>query len=159
MIIIVFILKRCDKVFGSLCNVLIKCLVIWSKSMILIYVLHHDVKWNYPWNCVPCEMCIIVLLNWYLGESLFRKLVGLGVKHLEVGHLIERWEAVKIVCSFQFFFHFSFGHLLLDLGLVIVFWILINKGQCSMLTKKRKKGHKHNCLWSESWVQSWEHEW
>jgi hypothetical protein len=32
MIVTVSISKRCDKVFGSLCNVLIKCLVIWSGT-------------------------------------------------------------------------------------------------------------------------------
>jgi hypothetical protein len=44
MIATVSVSKRCDKVFESLCNVLIKCLVARLKPMIVSYVPHHDVK-------------------------------------------------------------------------------------------------------------------
>lgn len=45
-----------DKVFGSLCNILIKCLVTWWKLMNINYILHHDHEWIYG------IMCIITVL-------------------------------------------------------------------------------------------------
>ena len=41
---IVIVLKRCDKVFESICNDLIKRLLAWLKRMIASYVLPHALK-------------------------------------------------------------------------------------------------------------------